>query len=341
MLMKRWRVHIVSKNSPLPQRLLSFYDWKDIIVQKLRWLIFLILILNICSKAQDAGWLINITKIQPLKSTEKDVEQLFGKPTLRYADVGEYLAEEGKLSITYSDGNCKENIDAEYDVEKGTVVEIDFSVRKKTEFKSLNINLAGFKKKYPADITNSVSYENKKRGISYEVSYGLLTFISIIPSKNYDYLKCPQKPESAVTITDDVNQEFLDKLSKLLPLQSTQADVANLFGKPYKSENEQLDFYLSQKYGMTFLYSTGKCSSLNDDIWNVSKGKIVGYGITFYLNGMPLPDLSKLTKIEDKAGFSIYENKEEGFKYKIKDGRLWAISFNPPIKYNGLRCTAQ
>src|SRR5215203_4460615 len=91
--------------------------------------------------SQESAWLAKIKQIELLKSTEKDVERIFGKPTETYEDWVEYKIEEGDITITYSKGKCAANKDSEYDVEKGTVEEIYFYTPKSIDFKSLNLNL--------------------------------------------------------------------------------------------------------------------------------------------------------------------------------------------------------
>jgi len=308
-------------------------------MQKLICVIAILFAISSVSKAQEPIWLTKIKQIEPLKSTEKDVEKIFGKPTDHFADMSEYETEVGTLTVTYSEGKCSSNKDSEYDVEKGTVVEIGLSVRKEVDFKSLNVNEVGFKKQFSFDAPGAYSFENKQLGIDYSIGNGWLNGVTIYPAENYAYLNCPQKPKQPEPIIDDVDQQFLTNLTQLKPFQNDRIDVAALLGKPAKSENDQLDFYVSQKFAVTFLYSTGRCTFENDDKWNVSKGKITEYAIGFYLKGITISlDLSKLTKKEDKRGFSIYEDEAEGIEYQIKNNRIWEISYSPAKKYDELKC---
>jgi hypothetical protein len=148
--------------------------------------------------AQEAPWLKQIKQIGPLKSTEKDVEKIFGNPSDWYTNRASYKLSEGQITFTYSEGKCGENKDSGYDVEKGTVVEIYFYTPKNIKFKSLNVNLDGFNKKYATDLTNTFSYEDKKLGIRYSISYGWLVSITMNPAERHAYLACP-KNNSAYT----------------------------------------------------------------------------------------------------------------------------------------------
>jgi len=159
--------------------------------------ILIFLLVNGCF-AQEAPWLKQIKRIDPLKSTEKDVAEIFGNPSDRYTNSTSYKISEGEITFTYSEGKCGENKDSDYDVEKGTVIKIYFYTPKNIKFKSLNVNLDGFNKEYATDLTNTFSYENKKRGIRYSISYGRLVAIFISPSEKHIDLACP-KNNSAQT----------------------------------------------------------------------------------------------------------------------------------------------
>ena len=151
--------------------------------------ILIFLFVNTCF-AQEPVWLTQIKQVKLLKTTEKDVEKIFGKPTERYTDWTEYKLREGQVTFTYSKGRCGENEDSNYDVAKGTVVGIYFYTPKYIKFKSLNVNLNGFKKKYETCLTNTFSYENRKLGIRYSVSYGWLVAIFINPSQKTTEFAC-------------------------------------------------------------------------------------------------------------------------------------------------------
>jgi len=168
--------------------------------RKVLWLILVIFTLNNLTNAQEAKWLHKLKQITPLESTERDVEKIFNKPTEQYGNIREYKTKEGILSVTYSTGECDSNL-SDYDVDKGIVIEFDFSFEKIIMFKSLNINLAEFEKEESSD-TQNIIYKNNQlgidydiykktiEGISYDKSPELLNSISIYPSEKYSSFKC-------------------------------------------------------------------------------------------------------------------------------------------------------
>jgi hypothetical protein len=156
-----------------------------------------------CS-AQNLPWLEKMKRIEVLKSSETDVEKIFGKPTERFSIFGDYELADGRLSFQYSRGKCSIDEDSEYDVEKGTIVKIHFQTGKMIKFKSLKLNLAGFKKRYSSDATDTFTYENAALGISYVVSNGWLNSIFIEPSRNYAYLACTVQTRPSKRIVEDI-----------------------------------------------------------------------------------------------------------------------------------------
>jgi hypothetical protein len=289
--------------------------------------------------AQEPTWLTKLRKIEPLKSTEKDVEKVFGKPIERYSHIGEYESEVGKISVYYSEGKCSVNENSQYDVDRGVVDEINLFVTKEVKFKALNLNLVNFEKQYVSDVPGLFSYRNEELGIGYHIDRDLLTYISVSASKSYAYLECPQKPKPLDPVTDDVDQETFIKLTQLKPLQNTQSDVAAIFGEPLDSENQQLDFYMYPKYAFGFRYSTGNCTFIKDDKWNVVKGQITEIIVVLRSKGITSSlDLTKLEKTEEKSGFTFYKDRQNGIEYKLKDDRIWQIRYFPAIKNDKLKC---
>lgn len=150
--------------------------------------------------AQEPQWLSKIKKIVPISSTEKNVEKLFGKPKERTLQFAEYETPFGHLTIEYSIGECKSN-SSDYSVSKGTVVGIDFSLKKEFYFNKLKLDLSKFTKE-DSDDTENITYKNPMIGITYSIyvkkvkgtKYDqrpkILSIVSIYPSSKYKNLRC-------------------------------------------------------------------------------------------------------------------------------------------------------
>jgi hypothetical protein len=301
-------------------------------------LVFTIIVLNAVSYAQGPEWQSRLRQIIPLQSTEKDVERVFGKPVNRYADVGEYETKDAEISVTYSSGKCESTAVDSYNVEKGMVVYIEYSLKKEVKFKSLNINLTNFIKTSPS--FNLVEYKNEDSGITFSISNKILTDISIYPAKQFSYLECFNQTKPDLSVQNDADADFFAKLSQLKVIQNTQEEVRNLYGKPSRTDS-QVDYYLFKNVDITFLYSTGTCSSPVDDNWKIPANKIIAIKVGFHLEGVDLTlfnldtNLFKSQSNNDK--FLYYEN-EEGVEHKMQDGRIWSITYHPSKKYEQLRC---
>ncbi len=61
----------------------------------------ILLMLIFSANAQKMQWLNNLRTLSLLQSTEHDVERLFGKAKERYANIGEYEIDAGRLAVTY------------------------------------------------------------------------------------------------------------------------------------------------------------------------------------------------------------------------------------------------
>lgn len=162
-------------------------------------MIFVIFISIQFAVAQEPEWFSKIKRIVPMESTEKDVEKIFGKPKSRNYQVFKYETKQGLLRVEYSTGDCDHP--AYYNVAKGIVVGLDFSLKEDFEFSKLSVDLSKFTKEY-SDDTENFSYRSsdlgmyfdvyvkKIEGVSYEKSPVILTEVSLYPPKKYDHLEC-------------------------------------------------------------------------------------------------------------------------------------------------------
>lgn len=131
-----------------------------------------------------------------------------------------------------------------------------------------------------------------------------------------------------------------DWLDKIIPAQTSRAEVEQLFGKTDK------DDFLSAKYELKdgtlhIYYSSGFCSPERNGGWNVAKGVVTS--VVFYptkkrkLSFYKL-DLTKFKKEREYGYIDVYTNDETGFLYEVEYGKVDSIYRDPPAKYDYLYC---
>lgn len=132
-------------------------------------------------------------------------------------------------------------------------------------------------------------------------------------------------------------QEWLDKI---VPAQTNQAEVEQLFGKPSKDDFLMATYKL--KEGMLKIYySSGFCSPERNGGWNVAQGIVTRF--SFYptvkrkLSFYKL-DLTKFKKEREHGYIDVYTNDETGFLYEVTYGKVDSIYRDPPAKYDYLYC---
>jgi hypothetical protein len=162
-------------------------------MQKLFVVILVTTFFNFAAHAQNNSWLKTLTKIKPLESTEKDVEEILGRPKDRYSNIGEYKIEDGEVSVIYSEGKCKSNSASEFDVEKGTVTSLDFTPKKIIKFSSLNLDLTNYVKEDSSDVVDSLDYSSSGTGISFFIRRkDILDFVQFSGDKNTTARQCSE-----------------------------------------------------------------------------------------------------------------------------------------------------
>jgi hypothetical protein len=156
--------------------------------------IFLMLIIAVFSLSVfgQKDWQKRIEQIKPLFTTEAEVEKIIGKAIDRYSHIGEYETKDGKFDVFYSEGKCLPILMMKYNVEKGVVIQFNFTPNKKIKFAPLGIDISGWKNYGTRDMSPPLTYSNLDKGIEYTVYKGLLTFLQVYPSNNLDYFKCSE-----------------------------------------------------------------------------------------------------------------------------------------------------
>lgn len=159
-------------------------------MEKLFAIFIVVTFMNLFVLAQDNLWLKKLEKIKPLESTEKDVENILGKPKDRYENIGEYLIKEGEVSVIYSEGRCIRNSASEFDVEKGTVVSFDFTPKIIIRLSFLKLNLNDYTKEEPSTVLDTLNYYNSESGINISVRKGIIKFVEFSGPKNSSVKPC-------------------------------------------------------------------------------------------------------------------------------------------------------
>ena len=144
-------------------------------------------------------WQKRIEQIKPLVTTETEVVKTLGKPANRYGDAGEYQFEDGVLAVIYSEGRCQLQRMLKYNVDKGVVVAMFFSPRKKIKFASLGINIAELEKVRTEKSVDTdaiyTTYYDVRNGIYYTVNKKLLEGVEVHPLGDLNNLQCPKSSD--------------------------------------------------------------------------------------------------------------------------------------------------
>jgi hypothetical protein len=138
--------------------------------------------------------LVELKSVQPLVSTQTDIENLTrrqGKKTSAswYYSV-KYETKEGIWYVIYSTGKCSNGRKEGFDVPEGVVLEVFVVLEKYVSFSSLKLDLGKFEKYNESD-TNNIFYTNRDEGIKYmKGGRDALGTVEIFPSRKYKNLHC-------------------------------------------------------------------------------------------------------------------------------------------------------
>jgi hypothetical protein len=128
---------------------------------------------------------------------------------------------------------------------------------------------------------------------------------------------------------------------KLVPLQSTRADVERLLG-PSEKDGYSADYKLDEGY-LTIIYSGGGCVPGRTGGWNVPRDVVVSLSFSpkhkKRISALKL-DRRKFRRVVDKhvGGVLYYINDEEGITYHVQRGRVDEIYYDPSSKHEHLYC---
>jgi hypothetical protein len=141
-------------------------------------------------------WWKKINQLTVLESNRTDLEKLFTPFVISYerkfkqhVEI-QYDTKEGELFVGYSLGRCtSESTKYDEDVEKDTLVMIDFTPKKPVKIKDLKLDLSNFKAIKEYD-TENIYYRNLDLGIEYGGSQNKLSNVSFMIPKSKEYLRC-------------------------------------------------------------------------------------------------------------------------------------------------------
>jgi hypothetical protein len=141
---------------------------------------------------QQKGW----RGIVPLHSTRKDVERLVGTPKASRATT--YVMKDGRITVFYSDGVCKNDGTIDWNVPPDTVVNLKFEPNHGLMIADLDMDMAKFERLNDPHAQIAVHYYSKEEGI--RISARLLRageevqYIIYEPASKDFHLRCPQPP---------------------------------------------------------------------------------------------------------------------------------------------------
>ena len=141
-------------------------------------------------------------------------------------------------------------------------------------------------------------------------------------------------------IAADCFQVGAQDWKKIELLKSTRADVEALLGQASGDYFAQYDL----KEGNLFIeYSSGPCRSDRKGGWNVPENVVVK--ISFVpRQKRKVAELKleskKFRRVVDQhvLGVIYYVNDEDGVSYEIQEGKVEAVNYDPPKRYDNLYC---
>lgn len=159
--------------------------------------------LNVLAFGKTENWFEKISKIKLGITKREEVERLFNSPKVKKvnkfkaSETVSYATKEGVLYASYSLGKCSEGFD-EYDLEKGTIVDLFFSSSKPIEVSKLKLDLTQFKSQNESDTENWI-YTNDDLGLWYGVNSKkqlIAADISLTDKQEQQY-SCKSKSQSS------------------------------------------------------------------------------------------------------------------------------------------------
>lgn len=145
-------------------------------------LCILYIILPICSYAaiQSKGWQF----LTPLHSTRTDIEKISGIKSDGF--IGVYDFPDATVTCVYSVGSCREG----WKTAKDTILNFTVSFKNTPKLSDFALDLNQYTKIRDLHLADVVYYENKQKGIIYEVLENEVRKIIYTPTESDERLKC-------------------------------------------------------------------------------------------------------------------------------------------------------
>jgi hypothetical protein len=122
----------------------------------------------------------------PLKSTKAEVDALLKEPVFESDSVSNYETDSSKISITYSEGNCREESKNAWNVAKDVVIAITVFPMNEVTYEDLKFDLSKFEKfSASRDLPGMFRYWNADEGISFVGDEHTRSGRNLIVSQSY------------------------------------------------------------------------------------------------------------------------------------------------------------
>lgn len=167
-------------------------------LKKLKLFLLSLCVVFVCTNliySYGPDWFLKLKNLKILESSKVDVEKVFDyseiidssnlakKEKNGWGEKIEYKTKDGYLEVLYSTGKCatsKSNFG--YNVESGTVVELNFYPFVEPKYSELKFDQKQFESEYVLDVNNTYILKNKKLGISITVNNAKVSSINFTPS---------------------------------------------------------------------------------------------------------------------------------------------------------------
>lgn len=169
------------------------------------WIMRFLVLVVAAANVSAQGW----RGIVPLHSTCEEVKQILGITECKNRT---YDADDFKISILFSDGNCTSG----WNVSAGTVITLDVHLKVPQQFSDLRLETSQYRRVVSPHVPGLIRYENEERGESLTVtSEGLVTEYFYGPSRKDNSLSCqPQQNPSGASHTGSIKFDEFGMISR-------------------------------------------------------------------------------------------------------------------------------
>lgn len=264
--------------------------------------LFILLAFNFTLAKDKLPDLEKFQKIKIFESTQKDVQKILAKYLDEDYDEENYShtisAENGYISIKFSEGNCGE--DEYWNVAKGLVTGVSISNISEVKIKDLNFDLKHFKKEIEdEDFPEEVNYHDEKKGILIETEDGEVNTIVFYPPKNKIGFLCSNENTAEILSGEMKLFETVRVIACILRNLPPVINDINLSQSEIFLNDENAETEISVYVSTT--------DPENDPLtynYEVSAGKIVGVGerIIWDLSGVSSGTYTITATIDDGCG---------------------------------------